>query len=77
VAPTIVGLGGSLARASKSRAALERALQGSAAAGAQTRLFEKVVGLISVAGVLVCTLFSLGGCESASRSPHRRPPNSR
>jgi FMN reductase len=40
VAPTIVGLGGSLARASKSRAALQRALQGSAAAGAQTRLLD-------------------------------------
>ena len=40
MAPTIVGLGGSLARASKSRAALQRALQGSAAAGAQTRLLD-------------------------------------
>jgi FMN reductase len=40
VAPTIVGLGGSLARASTSRAALERALEGSTAAGAQTRLLD-------------------------------------
>jgi FMN reductase len=40
VEPTIVGLGGSLARGSKSRAALQRALQGSAAAGAQTRLLD-------------------------------------
>jgi FMN reductase len=40
VAPTIVGLGGSLARASKSRVALQRALEGSAAAGAHTRLLD-------------------------------------
>jgi FMN reductase len=38
--PTIVGLGGSLARASKSRAALQRALEGSAVAGAQTTLLD-------------------------------------
>jgi NAD(P)H-dependent FMN reductase len=37
---TIVGLGGSLARASKSRAALLRALEGAAAAGAETRLLD-------------------------------------
>src|SRR5262245_40111950 len=37
---TVVGLGGSLARASKSRAALQRALEGSAAAGARTRLLD-------------------------------------
>jgi FMN reductase len=40
MAPTIVGLGGSLARASKSRAALQRALEGSATAGAQTKLLD-------------------------------------
>jgi FMN reductase len=40
VAPTIVGLGGSLARESKSRAALQRALEGAAAAGAETRLLD-------------------------------------
>jgi FMN reductase len=40
VAPTIVGLGGSLAHRSKSRAALHRALEGAAAAGAQTRLLD-------------------------------------
>jgi FMN reductase len=40
VAPTIVGLGGSLARASKSRVALQRALEGSAATGAHTRLLD-------------------------------------
>jgi azobenzene reductase len=40
VASTIFGLGGSLARASRGRAALQRALQGSAAAGAQTRLLD-------------------------------------
>jgi FMN reductase len=40
MAPTIVGLGGSLARVSKSRAALQRALAGSAAAGAQTTLLD-------------------------------------
>jgi len=36
----IVGLGGSLARTSKSRAALQRALQGAEAAGAQTTLLD-------------------------------------
>jgi len=36
----IVGLGGSLARASKSRAALQRALEGASAAGADTRLLD-------------------------------------
>jgi FMN reductase len=40
VATRIVGLGGSLARASKSRAALQRALEGAAAAGAETRLLD-------------------------------------
>jgi FMN reductase len=40
MAPTIVGLGGSLARVSKSRAALQRALEGAAAAGAQTKLLD-------------------------------------
>ena len=40
MAPTIVGLGGSLARASRSRAALQRALEGSEAAGAQTTLLD-------------------------------------
>ena len=40
MAPTIVGVGGSLARVSKSRAALQRALEGSAAAGAQTTLLD-------------------------------------
>jgi FMN reductase len=40
MAPTIVGLGGSLARVSNSRAALQRALEGSAAAGAQTKLLD-------------------------------------
>jgi FMN reductase len=40
VAPRIIGLGGSLASASKSRAALQRALEGAAAAGAETRLFD-------------------------------------
>jgi FMN reductase len=38
--PTIVGLGGSLARVSRSRAALERALEGAASAGAETRLLD-------------------------------------
>jgi FMN reductase len=38
--PTIVGLGGSLARVSKSRAALQRALEGSSAAGAETKLLD-------------------------------------
>jgi FMN reductase len=37
---TIVGLGGSLARESKSRAALQRALEGAAAAGADTHLLD-------------------------------------
>src|ERR687887_1752411 len=36
----IVGLGGSLAAASKSRSALRRALEGAAAAGAETRLLD-------------------------------------
>src|ERR687888_616896 len=36
----IVGLGGSLAAASKSRSALRRALEGAAAAGAATRLLD-------------------------------------
>src|ERR687887_2912653 len=36
----IVGLGGSLAAASKSRSALGRALEGAAAAGAETRLLD-------------------------------------
>ena len=40
MAPSIVGLGGSLARASKSRAALHRALEGASAAGAETRLLD-------------------------------------
>ena len=40
MALTIVGLGGSLARESKSRAALQRALEGAAAAGAETRLLD-------------------------------------
>jgi FMN reductase len=40
MARTIVGLGGSLALASKSRAALQRALEGSGAAGAQTKLLD-------------------------------------
>ena len=37
---TIVGLGGSLSSASRSRAALLRALDGAEAAGAATRLFD-------------------------------------
>jgi len=37
---TIIGLGGSLAHVSKSRAALQRALEGSAAAGAETKLLD-------------------------------------
>jgi FMN reductase len=37
---TIVGLGGSLARNSKSRAALETALEGAASAGAETQLLD-------------------------------------
>jgi hypothetical protein len=40
MAPTIVGLGGSLASGSKSRAALQRALDGASAAGAETRLLD-------------------------------------
>jgi FMN reductase len=40
MAARIVGLGGSLARASKSRAALQQALEGAAAAGADTRLVD-------------------------------------
>jgi FMN reductase len=36
----IVGVGGSLARSSTSRAALQRALEGAAAAGAETRLLN-------------------------------------
>ena len=40
MAPKIVGLGGSLASASKSRAALQRALDGATAAGAETRLLD-------------------------------------
>jgi FMN reductase len=38
--PTIVGLGGSLSSVSRSRAALQRALEGAAAAGAETRLLD-------------------------------------
>jgi FMN reductase len=37
---TIVGLGGSIARASRSRAALQVALEGAASAGAETRLLD-------------------------------------
>ncbi len=37
---TIVGLGGSIARISRSRAALIRALEGAAAAGAETRILD-------------------------------------
>lgn len=37
---TIVGLGGSLARVSRSRAALQLALGGAASAGAETTLFD-------------------------------------
>jgi azobenzene reductase len=37
---TIVGLGGSLARRSRSRAALEVALEGAASAGAETSLLD-------------------------------------
>ena len=40
MALTIVGLGGSLARESTSRAALQGALEGAAAAGAETRLLD-------------------------------------
>jgi FMN reductase len=39
-APNIVGLGGSIARVSRSRAALEVALAGAAEAGAQTKLLD-------------------------------------
>jgi FMN reductase len=38
--PTVVGLGGSLASVSTSRAALRRALEGAAAAGAETTLLD-------------------------------------
>ena len=38
--PTVVGLGGSMAKASRSRAALVSALQGAAGAGAQTELLD-------------------------------------
>jgi len=37
---TIVGLGGSMARSSRSRAALQTALEGAAAAGAETQLLD-------------------------------------
>ena len=37
---TVVGLGGSLARASRSRAALQVALEGAANAGARTQLLD-------------------------------------
>jgi FMN reductase len=37
---TIVGLGGSMARTSRSRAALQTALEGAAAAGAETQLLD-------------------------------------
>lgn len=40
MAPVIVGLGGSLARASTSRAALQKALEGAGAAGAETLLLD-------------------------------------
>ena len=40
MARTIVGLGGSLASASKSRAALQTALEGATAAGAESRLLD-------------------------------------
>jgi NAD(P)H-dependent FMN reductase len=46
---TIVGLGGSLARTSRSRAALQVALDG-ASRGEPPYLHDKVVGLISAAG---------------------------
>jgi FMN reductase len=36
----IIGLGGSLASASKSRAALQQALEGASATGAETRLLD-------------------------------------
>jgi NAD(P)H-dependent FMN reductase len=38
--PMIVGIGGSLARASNRRAALQQALKGATAAGAETRLLD-------------------------------------
>jgi NAD(P)H-dependent FMN reductase len=37
---TVVGLGGSIARVSRSRAALQVALAGAAAAGAETKLLD-------------------------------------
>jgi FMN reductase len=40
VSPVVVGLGGSLARVSRSRAALQRALAGAAEAGAEIRLLD-------------------------------------
>ena len=40
MSPVVVGLGGSLARVSRSRAALQRGLAGAAAAGAETRLLD-------------------------------------
>jgi FMN reductase len=40
MAPNIVGLGGSLASASKSRTALQRALEGAAVAGGETQLLD-------------------------------------
>jgi FMN reductase len=40
VRTVIVGVGGSVASPSKSRAALERALEGAAASGADTRLLD-------------------------------------
>jgi NAD(P)H-dependent FMN reductase len=46
----IVGLGGSMAQVSRSRAALRLALEGAARAGAETELLDKVIGLISAAG---------------------------
>ena len=41
---TIVGLGGSMARVSRSRAALQVALQGAAEAGARTELLDLRAG---------------------------------
>ena len=40
MSPVVVGLGGSLARVSRSRAALQRGLAGAAAAGAEIRLLD-------------------------------------
>src|SRR5262245_36283556 len=40
MAPKVVGLGGSLASASRSRAALQHALEGSAGAGAETTMLD-------------------------------------